>query len=128
VLQVSKTERRVRRETALPGTSGSHFEELVNESILTPDTTPAHPLHLALPNYIYRLITLNRSARSLEFAEPLLGVHSPFDRSMILLDDVVEILDRSVAAPAAERPFLLYICNGRAVDRRLRYLKAAPAL
>ena len=52
----------VRRETALPGTSGSHFEELVNESILTPDATPAHPLHLALPNYIYRVITLNLDA------------------------------------------------------------------
>jgi hypothetical protein len=27
------------------------------------------------------------------------------------------ILDRSVAAPAAERPFLLYVCDRRAVDR-----------
>ena len=62
MLQVSKTERRVRRETALLVTSGSHFEELVNESILTPDATPAHPLHLALPNYIYRVITLNLDA------------------------------------------------------------------
>jgi len=31
-------------------------------SILTPDATPAHPLHLALPNYIYRVITLNLDA------------------------------------------------------------------
>ena len=37
---------------------------------------------------------------------------------MVLLDDVVQILDGSVAAPATERPFLLYICDGRAVDRR----------
>jgi hypothetical protein len=37
---------------------------------------------------------------------------------MVLLDDVVQILDGSVAAPAAERRFLLYVCDGRAVDRR----------
>jgi hypothetical protein len=54
----------------------------------------------------------------LEFANPLFGVHSPFDRAMVLLDDVVQILDGSVPAPAMERPFLLYICDGRAVDRR----------
>jgi hypothetical protein len=54
----------------------------------------------------------------LEFAKPLLGVHSPFDRAMVLLDDVVQILDRSVAAPAAKRGFLLYVCDSRAVDRR----------
>ena len=45
------------------------------------------------------------SSRSLEFAKPLLGLHSSFDRAMILLDDVVQILDGSVATPAAERPF-----------------------
>jgi hypothetical protein len=73
---------------------------------------------LALPNYIDRLVALNRSSRRLEFAKPLLGVHSPLDRAMILLDDVVQILDGSVAAPAAERLFLLYVCDGRAVDRR----------
>ena len=46
VLQVSKTERRVRRETALRGTLGGHFEEFVDEPILTPDATPAQPPHL----------------------------------------------------------------------------------
>src|SRR6202140_4107110 len=32
--------------------------------------------------------------------------------------DVVQILDGSVAAAAAKRPFLLYGCDGRAVDPR----------
>jgi hypothetical protein len=83
-----------------------HFEEFVDEPILTLDVTPAQPPHLVFPNYVHRLIALNRSSRSLEFAEPLLSLHSPFDRAMVLLDDVVQILDGSVAAPAAERPFL----------------------
>ncbi len=63
---------------------------------------PAQPPHLTLPNYVHRLIALNRSSRRLEFTKPLLGVHSPFDRAMVLLDDVVQILDGTVAAPAAE--------------------------
>ena len=84
------------------GTLVNHFEEFVDEPILTPDTMPAQPSHLALPNYVHRLIALNRSSRRLEFTEPLLSVHSPFDRAMFLLDDVVQILDGSVAAPAAE--------------------------
>src|ERR1022692_3434795 len=95
-----ETEQRVRRGTGFPGTLNGHFEEFVDESILTPHATPAQPPHLALPNYVHRLIALNRSSRSLEFAEPLLGIHSPFDRAMVLIEDVVQILDGSVAAPA----------------------------
>jgi hypothetical protein len=37
---------------------------------------------------------------------------------MVLLDDVVKILDGSVAAPAAEYPFLLYVRDGRTAGRR----------
>ncbi len=79
---------------------------------------PGQPPYLTLPNYVHRLIALNHSSRSLELTKPLLSVHSTFDRAMVLLDDVVQIPEGSVAAPAAERPFLLYVCDGRAVDRR----------
>jgi hypothetical protein len=79
---------------------------------------PAQPPHLTLPNYVHRLIALNRSSRSLEFTNPLLSVHSPFDHAMVLLDDGVQILDGSVAAPTAERPLLLYVGDGRAVNLR----------
>jgi hypothetical protein len=100
VLQVSERNKSSPSRQSFPGILGGHFEEFVDEPILTPDVTPAQPPHLVLPNYVHRLIALNRSSRSLEFAEPLLGLHSPFD-------DVVQILDGSVVAPAAERPFLL---------------------
>jgi hypothetical protein len=113
-----RSEMGVAKKASFLGNSRGHFEEFVDEPILTPDATPAQPPHLALPNYVHRLIALNRSSRSLEFTKPLLSVHSPFDRAMVLLDDVVQILDGSVAAPAAEGPFLLYVCDGRAVDRR----------
>src|SRR6516162_540067 len=106
------------RKASFDGDSGCHFKEFVDEPILTADVIPAQPPHLAFPNYAHRLVALNRSSRSLEFAKPLLGLHSPFDRAMILLDDVVQILDGSVATPAAERPFFLYVCDGCAVGRR----------
>ena len=106
------------RKASFDGDSGCHFKEFVDEPILTADVIPAQPPHLAFPNYAHRLVALNRSSRSLEFAKPLLGLHSPFDRTMILLDDVVQILDGSVATPAAERPFLLYVCDGGVVGRR----------
>jgi len=111
----TKSSQRIRRSS---GPEAATFEEFVDELILTPDAIPAQPPHLALPNYVHGLIALNRSSRGLKFAKPLLGVHSPFDRTMVLLDNVVQILDGSVAAPAMERPFLLYVCDGRAVDRR----------
>ena len=117
VLQVSERDKSSKTRRRSPGTLGGHFEEFVDEPILTLDVMPAQPSHLTLPNYVHRLIALNRSSRSLELTKPLLSVHSSFDRAMVLLDDVVQILDGSVAAPAAERPFLLYVCDGRAVNR-----------
>ena len=117
VLQVSERNKSS-REDVVPRNLGGHIEEVVDEPILTLDVMPAQPSHLTLPNYVHRLIALNRSFRSLEFTEPLLSAHTPFDRAMVLLDDVIQILDGSVAAPAAERPFLLYVCDGRAVNRR----------
>jgi hypothetical protein len=96
-----------------PGNSGGHIEEFVDEPILTPD-----PVHSDTALDVHRLIAPNRSLRSLEFAKPVLGVHSPFNRAMVLLDDVVQILDGSVAAPTAECLFLLYVGDGRAVDWR----------
>ena len=118
VLQVSERNKSSPSRLSFPGILGGHLEEFVDEPILTPDVTPSQPPHLALPNYVHRLIALSRSSRSLEFAEPLLGLHWPFDRAMVLLEDVVQILDGSVAAAAAQRLFLLYVCDSRAVNRR----------
>jgi len=76
------------------GSSGQ-FEELVDELNLTPNIRSAHPPNLPLPQHVHRLITLNRSLRRLEFSEPLLGVYPAFDRAMILLQDIVQVLHRS---------------------------------
>lgn len=41
-------------QTSFLGTLGRHFEEFVDEVILTSDANPAQPPHLALPNYVDR--------------------------------------------------------------------------
>jgi hypothetical protein len=74
-----------KERASFPGTLGSHFEEFVDEPILTPDATPAQPPHLALPNYAHRLIALNRSSRSLEFAKPLLM----YERTVAAIGDLL---------------------------------------
>jgi hypothetical protein len=55
------TEQEFTEKASFLGNSRGHFEEFVDELILTPDATLAQPPHLALPNYVYRLIALNRS-------------------------------------------------------------------
>jgi hypothetical protein len=89
--------------------SGGQFEELVDELNLTPNIRSAHPPNLPLPQHVHRLITVNRSPRRLEFSEPLLGVHPAFDRSVVLFENVVQVLYGPVPATAAKSPFLLYL-------------------
>jgi hypothetical protein len=52
-----------------------------------------------------------------ELAKALLGFHASFDRSMILLQDVVQILHRSMAA--AQGSFRFHCGNRRAVEAGL---------
>src|SRR6476660_2112056 len=90
--------------------SGGQFQELVDELNVTPNiSSTSHPPNLPLPQYVHRLITLNDPPRLLEFSEPLLGVHPAFDRSVVLLQNVVQVLYGSMPATAAEYPFLLYV-------------------
>ena len=57
---------------------------------------------------VYGLVTLDRSPRRLKLAKPLLGFHASFDRSMVLLHDVVHVLDWPVAATASQDAFLFH--------------------
>jgi hypothetical protein len=88
-------------ETVDAASSGGQFEEPVNELDLTPNISSTHPPNLPLPHHVHRLITLNGSLRRLEFSKPLLGVHPAFDRAVILLQDIVQVLYRSVSTTAA---------------------------
>jgi hypothetical protein len=52
----------------------------------------------------------------LELAKALLGLHAVFDRAMIPLQDVVQILDRPILAMAAQGSFHFHYCNRRVAE------------
>jgi len=91
---------------------GGQFKHFVDELILTPNISAAHPSNLSLAQHVDCFVTLNRSSRSPKFSESLLGIHSSFYGS----DDVVQILHRPVPAPWRERSFLLNSGDCRGVD------------
>src|SRR5271154_3054567 len=79
--------------------SGSQIEQRVDEPILLANVMVADPPCLLLADHMYSLVSRNRSPNCVELAKALLGLHSSFDRSMILLQDIVQILDRSRTHP-----------------------------
>jgi len=87
--------------------------------ILLSNIIAADPPRLPLPDHVHRFVSLNRSPGSLELAKVLLGLHSSFDCSMILLQDIVQILDRSMSTAATQDSFLFHSWNRRAVEARL---------
>jgi hypothetical protein len=62
-------------------------------------------------------ITLDGPSGRLEIAESLLGVHAPLDGSVILFQDIVQVLHGPVPISTAKCPFLLHLRDGGAVDR-----------
>src|SRR5215831_13602608 len=82
--------------------SGRQIEQLVDKLILFTNILAADPPRLPLPDPVYRFVSLNRLPRRLELAKVLLGLDSSFDGSMILFQDIVQILDRSTSTAAAE--------------------------
>ena len=85
---------------------------------LLPNSRPAHPPRVPLPDHVHRLVALDRAPRRLNrlnITKPLRGVHASGDRSVIRLDDGVHVLDRSGAATALPDAFLLHAGNRRPV-------------
>src|SRR5580692_6606091 len=88
------------RDVPRTAISGSQIEELFDESDLKEDISSTHSPNLPLPHHVNRLITLKCSLCRLECSEPLLGVHPAFDRSVVLLENVVQVLYGSVTTAA----------------------------
>jgi hypothetical protein len=65
------------------------------------DIILADPSRWPSPDYVHRLVSMNRSPRCPELAKTLLGLQPSFDRSMILLEDIVQISNGSISAEAA---------------------------
>ncbi len=68
---------------------------------------------------MHRLVALDGSARRVKFAKALLGFYSSFDRSMVLLQHMIQILHRAVPAAATKRTFFFDPRNGGVLDAGL---------
>jgi hypothetical protein len=99
--------------------SGSQVEHLVDEPTLSANIIRANPVCLSLADHVSRLVSGNRSLGRLELAKALLGLHSAFDRSMILLHDFVQVLDWPVSAASAQGSFRFHRCNRRTIEAGL---------
>lgn len=97
--------------------SGCQIEETVYELNLPKQIISWHPSNLPLPDHVDCFVGFNGSARCLEFSEALLGVYPTLDSSMILFEDVIQVLYGSVSTTIAQRPFLLTVGNCGAIDR-----------
>src|SRR5664280_2395804 len=85
---------------------GLQMEKVVDELNLSKKIVSCHPSSLPLPDHVDGFVALNRSPSRLKFSEALLGVHSTFDGSMILFQNVIQVLHGSVSTAVAQRPFL----------------------
>src|ERR1035437_1197441 len=97
---------------------GCQVEKAVDKLNLSKKIISCHPSSLPLSDHVDCFIALNRSPSRLKFSEALLSVNSTFDGSMILFENVVQVLHGSVSTAVAQRPFLLTVRDRRAVNRR----------
>jgi hypothetical protein len=80
---------------------GCQIEKTVDKLNLTKKIISCHSSNSPLPDHVDCFVALNRSPSRPEFSEALLGVNSTFDGSMILFENVVQVLHRSVSTAVA---------------------------
>jgi hypothetical protein len=64
-------------------------EGFPDELNLPKDVPFRQPPHLAFPDHMQNLVTLNRPPRSIERSKPLAGIHPPLDPSMVLFHYII---------------------------------------
>jgi hypothetical protein len=101
----------------LPSGNGGETEETRNKRDLPNDVVFLQPPHLSLADHVHRLDTLNRSRGRIEGAKSLTGSHPSFDRSVILLHDIVEVADRTGPAASSEFSGTLEFSNDVRIGR-----------
>lgn len=67
------------------------IEEVVDELNLPKQIASCYPSNLPFPYHVDCLVVLNGLPSRLEFSKTLFDVHSTFDGSMILFEDVIQV-------------------------------------
>jgi len=87
--------------------------------MLLANISATDPTRQPLPDHVQRFASRNRSLSYAELAKALLGLHAAFGRPMISLQEVAQILDRSMVAAPAQGSFRFHSGNRRAVEAGL---------
>ena len=82
--------------------SSTEPEDAFHEADLFNDFALCQPSNLSFADYVHCFIALDGSYRARERAEAEARIDPPFDRTVILLDNVVEIRDDATATSPAE--------------------------
>jgi hypothetical protein len=98
VLQRLKTPRQRLERRDRSASSGGEAKNPIDELVLRQDVTLLHPSDLTFADLVDHLVALDRHPRTPELTEMLLGADPFLDGAVILLQDVVQILNRPVTA------------------------------
>jgi hypothetical protein len=82
-------------------------EDLIEEQDQSQHIPFGQPPHLAFPDHVHYLVSLDRPPGAVKGSEPLAGVDPSFDRSMILFHDVVQVRTGTTATPTTQFALLL---------------------
>ena len=73
---------------------GRHSKQAGDERHLPQDVSFFHAAHLAFPDHVHDLVSLQGSPRTLEGKEAHPRLDQPFDEAVVLLNQVIEVLDQ----------------------------------
>ena len=90
----------------------SQSKSRMNEPHLADNVSSTRSLYLPLPQLMHSLVALERSPRRVKRPEPHTWVCSAFDKSMILLDQIVQVLDRPQLTAPMQDALLLEFTDG----------------
>ena len=90
-------------------------EGLGNKAILGDDVSPLRPSELTLADHVHDFVAFQRSPCRVKEAESQTGLHQPFNESVILLNDVVQILARTQCAGLGKNTFLTQDIKGAGI-------------
>jgi len=90
-------------------------EGLGDKAILGDDVSPLRMEKLTLADHVHDFVAPQRSPCRVKGAESQSRLHAPFNRSVILLDDVVQILARTQRADLGEDTFVTQGMEGAGI-------------
>src|SRR5215471_21423976 len=119
LMVVAKNDRRTEfPPVSVPRTSfHTESEEFIEEEDQSQHVPFGQPPHLAFPDHVHYLISLDRPPCPVKGSEPLAGIDPSFDRSMILFHDIVQVRTGTTATPTTKFALQLQFRHNLGIGR-----------